>query len=548
MTSSGIDIGYVVEVNGERALVELTADTTKALVDDYYPGHPGSHLKIPFGNHSVIGIVSSVRMECGQPISALARDNAIDVTCRRLADCILIGTLDHDKGFGRGVAVYPNVGQIVQMVSTEELRGIFSEYSSYGYSFGRPSQAPDERAYINPDRFFGQHIAVLGTTGCGKSCTVVSMLQQALKRYPDTHIVVLDLHGEYAAAFPDDVLCISPDRVEMPYWILNFEEFQDLTIDQSELTAKNQVTVLRDALLKAREGTVGQTNLRKGATVTADSPIWFDLEDLTGQIRSWNIQMVSNARGELEPGPLYGAFDRFMIRFDSKVSDPRYKFMFAPEMYEKNESLTQLLKDYLSIDTGKKMAIVDLSGVPSEAVGVVVAVVSRMVFEFNLWNPERDRFPVLLVLEEAHNYVPNRQDSRFTAARSAIERITKEGRKYGIGTVVVSQRPKELSETVLSQCNNFVAMRLTNPDDQDYVRRLVPDSLSGLMSMLPALRTGEALILGDCVALPTRVMVDCPNPKPMSSDVEYAKWWTNGIKDMDVDRIVKRWRARRKDL
>jgi len=171
-----------------------------------------------------------------------------------------------------------------------------------------------------------------------------------------------------------------------------------------------------------------------------------------------------------------------------------------------------------------------------------------MVFEFNLWNPERDRFPVLLVLEEAHNYVPNRQDVRFTAARTAIERITKEGRKYGIGTVVVSQRPKELSETVLSQCNNFVAMRLTNPDDQDYVRRLVPDSLSGLMSMLPALRTGEALILGDCVALPTRVMVDCPDPKPMSSDVEYAKWWTSGIKEMDVDRIVKRWRARRKDL
>jgi hypothetical protein len=258
--------------------------------------------------------------------------------------------------------------------------------------------------------------------------------------------------------------------------------------------------------------------------------------------------MVPNAVGILEPGPLYGAFDRMLIRLDSKVSDPRFKFMFAPSSYTDNDSLTRLLKDYLSIDTGKKMAVVDLSGVPSEAAGVVVAVVARMVFEFNLWNPERDRFPILLVLEEAHNYVPNRVDSRFNAARSAVERIAKEGRKYGIGTIIVSQRPKELSETVLSQCNNFIAMRLSNPDDQDYVRRLVPDSLSGILNMLPSLRTGEALVLGDAVAVPTRLMVDCPDPKPMSSDVEFAKWWSSGIRDMDVERIVSRWRARRKDL
>lgn len=540
------DIGYVVEVSGERALVELTVDPTQPLAADYYPGQPGSHLKIPFADHSVIGIVASVRMECGRPLLGSAGP---DAACRRIADCILIGTLSEQGKFKRGVAVYPNVGQPAQMVAVAELSHIFSEFHEYGYSFGRPSQAPNERAFVNIDRFLGQHVAVLGTTGCGKSCTVVSMLQQAVRKYPDTHIVVLDLHGEYAPAFAEDgVLLVHPDKVEMPYWVMNFEEFQDLTIDMTEATARNQVTVLRDALLRAREGTVGEANLRKGARVTADSPVWFSLEDLLGQIRSWNIQMVPNAKGELEPGPLCGAFDRFLIRFDSKVSDPRYRFMFAPERYAYNDSLGQLLRDYLSINTGKKMAIIDLSGVPSEAVGVVVAVVSRMVFEFNLWNPERDRFPVLLVLEEAHNYVPNRQDVRFSAARTAIERIMKEGRKYGIGTVIVSQRPKELSETVLSQCNNFVAMRLTNPDDQDYVRRLVPDSLAGLLAMLPALRTGEAVLLGDAVALPTRVLIDCPNPKPESADVQYAKWWTAGIHEMDVDRVVRRWRARRRDL
>jgi hypothetical protein len=545
--SSDVDIGHVVEVNGERALVELHVDTTVPLAEDYFPGQPGSHVKIAVRDRSVIGIVSSISMN-GYSLSSASHDPACPLNGRKVADCILIGTMSADGGFIRGVAVYPTVGQRVKMVSPDELKSIFSEYNEYGFSFGRPSQADDQRAYINVDRFFGQHIAVVGTTGCGKSCTVVSILQQAIRKYPDAHIVVLDLHGEYASAFPENVTLIDADKVELPYWLLSFDEFQDLTVDMNEFSAKNQLTVLRDALVRAREGTVGQDRLRKGERITADSPVFFQLEDMLGQIRSWNIQMVPNNDGDMEPGPLYGEFDRFLLRLDSKVSDPRFRFMFAPTTYTGNDSLVQLLRDFLSIGTGSKMAIVDLSGVPSEAVGVVAAVVSRIVFEFNLWNPERDRFPILLVLEEAHNYVPNRADYKLQAAKAAIERITKEGRKYGIGTIIVSQRPKEVSETVLSQCNNFIAMRLTNPEDQGYVRKLVPDSLSGLMDMLPSLRTGEALILGDCVALPTRVMIDCPDPKPTSSDVEFAKWWASGIKGMDVDRVVRRWRARRKDL
>ena len=545
--SSDVDIGYVVEVNGERALVELHVDTTVPLAEDYFPGQPGSHVKIAVRDRNVIGIVSSISMNSPH-LPSVPYDPASPPAGRKIADCILIGTMGAEGGFIRGVAVYPTVGQRVKMVSSDELKSIFSEYNEYEFSFGRPSQADDQRAYINVDRFFGQHIAVVGTTGCGKSCTVVSILQQAMRKYPDAHIVVLDLHGEYGSAFPENALLIDADKVELPYWLLSFDEFQDLTVDMNEFSAKNQITILRDALVRAREGTVGQDRLRKGERVTADSPVFFAIEDMLGQIRNWNIQMVPDSAGNMEAGPLYGAFDRFLIRLDSKVSDPRFKFMFSPTTYTDNDSLVQLLRDFLSIDTGNQMAVVDLSGVPTEAGGVVAAVVSRVVFEFNLWNPERDRFPILLVLEEAHNYVPNRTDYKLQSAKAAIERITKEGRKYGIGTIVVSQRPKEQSETVLSQCNSFIAMRLTNPEDQGYVRKLVPDSLAGLMDMLPSLRTGEALILGDFVALPTRVMIDCPDPKPMSSDVEFAKWWSAGIRDMDVDRIVRRWRARRKDL
>ncbi len=536
----GFDIGYIIEVNGERALVELRVDTTKPLGEDYYPGQPGSYVKIPFKDFQIIGTVTSVRMETSNPVSS--------GTGRKVAECILLGTLEHDERFLRGVAVYPNVGQPVQIVSSRELNKIFSEFSEFGFSFGRPTSAREQRVYVQVNRFFGGHIAVLGTTGSGKSYTVVSILQQTIKKYPNPHIVVLDLHGEYARAFPEGVNLINANNIDLPYWVLNFEEFVDLTVDMNEPTAKNQITVIRDSLLRARQAWDTRERLGLGEQITADSPVYYELDELIAMLRDWNIQMVYNGLGEQEEGPLYGVFDKFLIRMDSRLSDPRYHFMFKPKVYDASPKFSDLLRDYLSIDAPHRMTVIDLSGLPSDAVGVVVAVITRIAFEFNLWNPHRERCPILLVLEEAHNYVPNHADGRFTAARSAVERLAKEGRKYGIGLILVSQRPKELSETVLSQCNTFITMRLTNPADQDYVRRLVPDSLAGLLNMLPALRTGEALILGDSVAMPTRMMVDLPNPQPGTGDIQFAKWWQSGVDSLNLEQVIKRWRTRRQDL
>jgi hypothetical protein len=377
---------------------------------------------------------------------------------------------------------------------------------------------------------------------------VASILQRAVQKFPDTHIVVLDLHGEYAAAFPNDVRVIEADKVELPYWLLDFEEFTNLTADPTEASYQNQLSVLRNAILQARQTTDRREGLNLGEAITVDSPIYYSLEDMLGLIRGFNIQMVPTASGRMERGPLYGAFDRFMIRFEARQSDPRFRFMFSPRNYVSNDSLNELLKEYLSIDLGTRATIVDLSGIPSEAVGVVVAVVARLVFEFNLWNPARSRFPILMVFEEAHNYIPSRPDPHFSATKKAVARIAKEGRKYGVGMMVVSQRPKELDETVISSCNTFVVMRTTNPDDQNYVRRLVPDSLAGLMDILPSLRTGEALVLGDALALPSRVLIDTPDPKPLSADVQFSEWWADGMKQLDVDRVVRRWRSRQHDL
>ncbi|MEO0069549.1 MAG: ATP-binding protein [candidate division WOR-3 bacterium] len=542
--SLAADIGYVVEVQGERVRVELTVDTTKPLMDGYYPGQPGSYVKIPSQGHRIIGIVSGVKVETTAPFGEIT----VSPSSRKIADCVLLGTLSSSGRFARGVIVYPNVGHPVQMVTAKELEMIFSEFIEFGFSFGHPSSAERERVYIDVDKFFGHHIAVLGATGSGKSCTVASILQEVIKKYANAHIVVLDLHGEYRAAFPEESNLIQAENAELPYWLLNFDEFVDLLVDKSEMTAKNQITVLRDCLVRARQAWDTKEQLGLGSLLTADSPVCFDFDDMVSMIREWNIQMIYNAKGELEEGPLYGAFEKFLIRLDSKLSDPRYNFIFKPTTYTKSATFPDLLRSYLSVESPHRITLIDLSGVPSEAVEVVVALVVRLVFEFNLWNPQREQCPILLVLEEAHNYVPSKSDDRFTAARTAVERITKEGRKYGVGLIVVSQRPKELSETVLSQCGTFIAMRLTNPEDQNYVRRLVPDSLAGLMNMLPALRTGEALILGEAVAMPTRMMVDLPNPKPMSGDIEFARWWSDGPGEVDIEGVVKRWRTRRRDI
>lgn len=543
------EIGYVIEVSGNRVIVELTVDTTVPLDGDYYPGQPGSHVKIPFRDLNIIGTVANIRMLDVTPSTRPGQEAAVETISKKVAECLLIGTLSHNGQFSRGVAIYPNVGQKVKMVGLDELKEIFSEFVSQGFSFACLAQAEDQRAFIHVDRFFGRHTAILGTTGCGKSCTMASILQHTIDKYPDTHILVIDLHGEYANAFPNHAQLIEADKVELPYWLLNFEEFQDLAVDITEFTAHNQITGLRDALLQARQNTDKEEKLGLGNAVTVDSPIYVNLQGLLQQIRDWNTEMVPGASpGKEKKGPLNGVFDRFLIRFDSKTNDPRFRFMFSPTQYSGNASLPQLLKEYLSIDTGKRMTVIDLSGIPFEAVSVVASVISRVVYEFNFWNPDRKQFPILMVFEEAHNYIPNRPEAKFSAAKLAIERLAKEGRKYGIGIMVVSQRPKELSETVISQCNTFIVMRLTNPDDQNYVRRLVPDSLAGLMDMVPSLRTGEALIVGDSVVMPTRVIVDFPDPQPDSADVKFAECWAKGIKDMDVSRIVKRWRARRKDL
>jgi hypothetical protein len=280
------------------------------------------------------------------------------------------------------------------------------------------------------------------------------------------------------------------------------------------------------------------------ARTTLDTPVYFDLLALREAVEDRNGLVPSESTGKPIKGPLTGSFDNFLMRLDSKLNDARYDFLFKPKKRNTSGSLSSLLRDFVGLGSKKAaVTVIDLSSVPFDVRPTVAAQIGRLAFEFNYWNPQYREFPILLICEEAHGYIPRAAESQFAGSRKSMERIAKEGRKYGVGLMVVSQRPHEVSETVLAQCGTFICLRITNPDDQGYVRSLVPESEGDLVSVLAGLGRGEALVLGEAVPLPTRVQFDRPSPAPNSDDVDFYTNWKSGPEDLDVDEIVRRWRS-----
>ncbi len=355
------------------------------------------------------------------------------------------------------------------------------------------------------------------------------------------HIILLDLHGEYGQAFTrEEGRCIPANELEIPYWLMTFAELCDLLIDRSEATAHNQIAFFRDTVNALKQSEGQQLGISR---TTVDTPIHFSLDELRTAVDTKNREMVPGSSNRDKQGPLFGNFDRFLMRLDSRLNDIRYDFLLKPQTRNNSQSLEGLLRDFVGLsDGGRRITVIDLSPVPFDVRPTVTAQIGRLVFEFNYWNPDYREFPILLVGEEAHGYIRRDDDTLFEGARKSMERIAKEGRKYGIGLMVVSQRPHELSETVLSQCGTFICLRMTNPDDQNYIRKLVPVAERDLVGILAGLRRGEALVLGEAAALPARVLIDPPTRKPQSDDVDFLDKWTNGPQDIDVAEVVRHWR------
>lgn len=554
-------IGYVVDVQAHMLTASLVEDdqgrapTVTIGDEDILVGQIGSYVAIRQNDVYIVAIVTRMTEQealAAPTIETPGEDTARLPFAKRIARLTPIGSIRADGQFDRGVGRYPTTGAEVHAVGSTDIAKMFERFQSKGFSVGRVATHPSLKVCLDPSNLFGRHFAILGQTGSGKSWTVAALVQRTVAVMPRAHIIILDLHGEYCwkredgtrhYAFADAIVRhVDARELEIPYWLMTYAELCDLLIDHTDFSAHNQVAAFRDILgrLRVAEGASPGLGL---ARTTLDTPVFFDLAALRTEIESMNGQVMGSS-GKLINGTLTGKFDNFLMRLDSKLSDIRYDFLLKPKIRKDSASLSSLLRDFVGLGTPKSaVTVIDLSSVPFDVRPTVAAQIGRLAFEFNYWNPKYREFPILLMCEEAHAYIPRASESQFAGARKSMERIAKEGRKYGVGLAVVSQRPHEVSDTVLAQCGTFICLRITNPDDQAYVRSLVPESEGDLVSVLAGLGRGEALVLGEAVPLPTRLQFYEPDPTPNSDDVDFYAMWKDGPTDLDVDAIVKRWRS-----
>lgn len=535
-------VGQLIEVSGfdfvARLLGEDDGFQAEILIgqDCIRVGQVGSYMLVEQAGYRLLTAVESMWQEQG-----VAGETV------RMVRMNPIGELGQDGEFSRGVAHYPTTGADVHIVTVDTLSSLFSGFSDANYQIGKLSAFESIDAYLDASSFFGRHVAILGQSGSGKSWSVTSLIQSALKVMPNAHMILLDLHGEYGlkksdvrshSAFPKELTrCIDAEDLEMPYWLLTFADLVDLLIDMDDENAPVQIAFLRSTVLSLKREANQHMEL---GHITVDTPIHFSLDEMLKQFKEANEQTASFGK---EKTALFGKFDQLLVKLQSRMNDTRYDFLLKPRKRTTSETLPDLLRDFVGLGEPRaKVTVLDLSAVPYDIHHTVTSQIGRLAFEFNFWNPRCREFPLFLICEEAHSYITREASAEHRQTRRAMERIAKTGRKYGVGICVVSQRPHELSETVLAQCSTFVCLRISNPEDQKYVRELVPDAARGMLDALPSLAQGEAIIVGESVPIPVRVQITMPNPPPNSSNVDYAGEWLRGPENISVEDLVDRWR------
>ncbi len=534
-------LGHLVEVTSNLFTAKLNTDlegfsADKMIgMDKVRVGQVGSYLMVKQSGTKILCIVERMWTE------SAARSHDV-----HKLSLVPLGEYDDNGNFERGINHFPTVGAELIMVSNWNLERIFSDYSEVYYKVGKLSTFEAIDVYLDPSSFFGRHAAVLGQTGSGKSWTVTSLIQAALRYMPNAHIIIMDMHGEYgdkktgdymSSPFPAaKVRCLDALDLEMPYWLMTFADLAELFINKEDPHAAVQNAFLRGALNELRIKSNKGSDL---GHITVDSPVYFSLEELRDRFEDANQETSDFGRVK---GPLHGRFDQLLVRMHSMMNDGRYNFMLNPRLRTSTDTLVDLMRDFVGLGNPKaNVTVLNLSAVPYDVSPMVTALIGRLAFEFNFWNPDCLEFPIWLVCEEAQQYIPREKDSRFKEARRTMEHISKAGRKYGVGLCVVSQRPKEVSETVLAQCGTFLCLRISNPDDQEYLRAMVPDAARGTFASLTSLARGEVVAMGAAVPMPVRFQMNLPNPPPNSSDVDFAGKWSKGGKEIDVEKLVSNW-------
>ncbi|WP_433847219.1 anti-phage-associated helicase HerA [Acinetobacter proteolyticus] len=520
-----------------------------------------------------------------------------------LIEALPLGVLEDGK-FIRGgdtIAIPPRK---VEPATTQDIRAIYNSIAEEKrLKFCTLSTKKEIHVPIDGNKFFNKHVAILGSTGSGKSHTLSKILQTAISskdgdfNLNNSHIIIFDIHSEYKSAFPNANF-LDINTLQLPYWLLNSDELEEILLDTGERDNYNQSSVFRKLV------TINKEMHNEGVkNISYDTPIRFSLDEVVNalfnlknetknsknnelcMIDDGNYSIKSDGGVDANMGVIFendiekiksyfltrhkffptksqninkglyaeGTLDKFFNRIEEKIRQDRLKFIFDPSLQDSN--FVDVLRNIIGYSEHKKsnITIIDLSDVPFEVLTITVSVISRLIFDYGYFykrqrfetNPEEvinNDVPILMVYEEAHKYVPNSELTKYRASKIAIERIAKEGRKYGITLMLSSQRPSEISETIFSQCNNFISMRLTNPVDQNYVRKLLPDSLGGIIDILPSLHQGDALLVGDSIVLPSIVTIDRCDPEPSSNDIPYWSLWKEEWKEVEFEAICQKWK------
>ncbi len=525
-------IGKVLEIAGSgsqicmdaRRLAELQVHSDPSVA---MSGQVGSQVKMEVGRNWLIANVRTMKVVDGD-------ENGVNAHIDFLGE----GTRDTITGkltnFRRGVTRYPLPGARVHPVSTEDLGSVFAADERAFVEIGTVYPTDDIRGALYVDAMLSKHFAILGSTGTGKSTSVALILHRISQLSPEGHIVMIDPHGEYSAAFKSTGELFNVDNLQMPYWLMNFEEHCEVLLTSSGADRQRDADILAKLLLQARSKNKAPEGVGK---ITVDSPVPYLLTDMVG--------LITNEMGKLDRAGDTAPFQRLKTKLDELRADPRYSFMFSGMLV--SDSMASFIAKVFRLPSGgRPISIVDVSGVPGEITSVVVAVLARMVFDFALWSRNEPQRPILLVCEEAHRYVPKDELSGTQTVRKILERIAKEGRKYGVSLGLITQRPSDLAEGVLSQCGTIISMRLNNDRDQACVKSAMPEGARGFLDSIPALRNRECIVCGEGVSIPMRIRFDDlePEKRPASSDPVFSELWRQeGGEAGIVERTIKRWRG-----
>ncbi|RDD60856.1 ATP-binding protein [Ferruginivarius sediminum] len=459
---------------------------------------------------------------------------------QQVAELELMGERPHGKdggpsgAFQRGVSHFPRLGDKVYLAVADDLREVYVPDGDKLVPVGTIDSDGLLPAAVLSDDLLGKHFAILGTTGSGKSCAVAVLLRGLLEGHPNGHVILLDPHNEYKAAFGDQAVLVSPETMSLPYWLLNFEEMVSLFCSPEPASRELEADILKRAVMAAKDAYLGEQPSQY--PITVDTPVPFRLSTM--------LQYIDRAMGQINKPSDTLPYMRLKSRIETLRADRRFEFMFGGVAVQ--DTMANILSQLLRIPVaGQPITIVDLSAVPVEVVDSVVSLLCRLVFDFSIWTTEEQQCPVLLVCEEAHRYIPSDDAEGFGPTRKALSRIAKEGRKYGVALGLVTQRPSELSETILSQCGTLFALRMSNDRDQEFVRRSLPDGARALFNALPALGTREAIVVGEGAAVPMRIrFARLPyGQQPRAGTTSFAAAWQRDDPGPEIlTDVIDRWR------